>query len=147
MPALYAALHNEFTPYELRTLMHRLTTLLENNFPGLALADKCTLVARATGRGLRSAQLITNVRPVFDDRREQILAFVPITTFRLTTESPEESVPDETWEVQLSESELQELSLKLAEAQQKLSVMKQLFSEKNVELTELAASIGNDERG
>jgi hypothetical protein len=133
---LIASLHSDFTESELGTLVTRFTALLEGEFPGLELADKSEAVARATGRVLRNAQLITDVRPVFDDAREQVLTVVPMTTLRLTTESLEDGVPASTWEVQLSEEELGEIGRKVAEAQQKLAVMKRLLLDKGLEIAD-----------
>ncbi len=133
---LHAALASEFSEAELANLAKRFVAMLLGEFPGLKLADKTEAVARATGRELRSVRLITDVRPVFDDGRERVLAVVPMTTLKLTTESLEDGVPASTWEVQLSEWELVDLSTKIAEAQQKLAVMKKLLCDKDIEIAD-----------
>jgi hypothetical protein len=139
------ALERDFSEAERSILATRFTTLLEGTFPGLALADKADTVSRATGRKLRNAQLITDIRPVFDESREHILAVVPMTTLKLTTESSEEGMPVETCEVQLSESELGALIDKLVEAQRKLDATKKLLRNRSIDIAECAMVVADEE--
>ena len=81
---LHVALGRQFEEAEHATLTARLIRLLNGSFPGLALADKTDAVAHTTGRALRCVQLISDVRPIFDDSREHVLAVVPMTTLKLT---------------------------------------------------------------
>jgi nucleotide-binding universal stress UspA family protein len=137
LASLNAALHEdpEFAK-SVGTLASRIRTLLVGNFDGLKLAEKAERVARSIGRQLRGVQLITDVRPVFDNEHTSVLAVVPMTTLKLTTVSNEEGSPTSTFEVQFSEAHLLQLGTLLAEAQKKLAVTKKLLSDKEIEIAD-----------
>lgn len=142
---LHVALRDEFEGAELAKLAERLKSILQGHFPALVRADKVDLVVHSTGRTLRSVQLISDVRPVFDESRERIIAVVPMTTLQLTADSVEDGVPPLTCEAHLSEQDLLDLSQKVAEAQQKLAVMKKVLCEKQIEIADCAMVMGDGE--
>jgi hypothetical protein len=141
---LKTALKGEFNEPELETMSARVERLMGTSFPGLELADKVDAVVSSTGKAFRSANFISDIRPVFDSDRSKVLAVVPMTTLRLVTESDDDGDVPTVLEARLTENDVNELCKKLVEAQRKLAVLKRLLAEKGIEVAECSMVVNEE---
>lgn len=102
---------------EWQDLKERLEVLV-HPYPGLIRYKKAELIAGAVGQPLEDLQLISELRPVFDEDREQIEGMIPCTRLKVVAEG--EDGRSQVMEVQLIASQLEDLEEKVKKARQKL---------------------------
>ncbi len=84
---------------------------------------KAEHLEKATGQALEDVQLICDLRPIFDESRENIEGVIPYTRLRIVAEGAD-GLPVAT-EVELTQQQVQELAEKAQNALKKLRTMKQ----------------------
>jgi len=116
----------KFPGEALSSLESRLPRLIEA-YPAMERYRKARRLASMTGNVAESLEVICDLRPVFNEKRDRVEGIVPITTLRLEYERQ----GDETavLEVVFSREMLDELVQKAQTAQQKLKVLSVCVSE------------------
>jgi hypothetical protein len=96
-------------------------------YPALKRYRKARRLASIMGNAAEAVEVICDLRPVFDQDRDHVEGFVPLTTLKLVYEDQN----DETrvLEVRLSEELLDALMTKGNMARQKLKVLRQMVGE------------------
>jgi len=124
---------SKFSEPEQATLGARLDRVLRTK-PGLERQAKVDDVAQKTGSHLDQLCLVTDLRPVFDETRENIEALVPMTTLKMVVhgDSGLTSV-----EVRMTEQELANLADEVSKARKKLATLGALVRKQpDIELPE-----------
>ena len=110
-------------------LRPRLPLLIEP-FPGLSRQAKSERLSQATGLPLEAVQIICDLRPVFDEARECVEGVIPFTTLKVVCKGVD-GLPV-ALEAVLSRTQVSELLKKATFAEQKLSGLEKLLSEKDL---------------
>jgi hypothetical protein len=97
-------------------------TRLIRNYPAWERFRKARRLASVTGNKARQVELICDARPVFDQERQQIEGFVPLTTLKVIYDTQTEEMG--CIELLLSADLLKELLEKANKAQQKMRVIR-----------------------
>lgn len=101
---------------------------------GIARQAKVNAVARRTGGHLDELSLISDLRPIFDDAREEIQGFIPMTTLKLVVHRADSM---DVVEVSITEEELNRMCEQAERAKRKLATLKSFVKASvNVELPE-----------
>ena len=114
---------------EFEELQHRLPLLIEP-FSGFSRQAKAERLSQATGQPLEDVQIICDLRPVFDEERECVQGVIPFTTLRVVSKGTD-GLPV-AMEAILSRSQVSELQKKATAAEEKLSRLEKLLSEKDL---------------
>jgi len=126
------------TDDEIDTLVVRLGRLAAP-VPALELQAKAAELGARTGMRLQRASLTMDLRPVFDESRDKVLAMFPLTTLKLVAEGAD-GWPD-TFEVYLSEKQLNDLCEAAGMAQRKVSALKRFLEQSAVPIPEAVTTI------
>ncbi len=118
-----------FTADERRTLVERLRRLavVPN---GLGRQFKAQKLAAATGAELDQANIICDIRPIFDSSRRRVEGALPVVILRLeyTTSGGESEV----LELRMSEEQIARLEETVATAKRKVAVVKELLKSQSI---------------
>lgn len=126
------------TEVELAGLRDRIPTLVKN-YDGLTRQSKAERLASATGMRLESVETVSDLRPVYDDKQEQVVGVIPLTTLRVVYNGVA-GFPSSV-EIALTEAQVEELAKKMNQAAKKLQVLKKLASEIQKPIPVLPATI------
>ncbi len=96
---------------------------LIRSYPALDRFRKAERVASLTGQRLESIQLVCDLRPVFNDARDEIEGMMPYTRLRMVATGAD-GLPD-AFEVELTHQQVRDLADKAGKAAQKLNVLRQ----------------------
>jgi len=99
-------------------------------FPGLERRSKAETLSQATGLPLKNIDLICDIRPIFDQDRERIEGFIPLTTLRLTCTGAD-GLPV-AFETTLSNSDVTRLATAAEFAVKKLRRLRELASAQHI---------------
>jgi len=118
--------------------------LLLSPLPCLARQAKAESVAGVTGQPLESLDIICDVRPIFDEERDQIEGMMPITLLRLVCKGAD-GLPIAI-EATLSERDVHAIADAAQKAQKKLSKIRDLLEQKQIDIprTELTKRVQAD---
>jgi hypothetical protein len=111
----------------LKTKLEKLT----RSCPALDKYRKARRLASATGQQLEDVQIICDLRPIFDEARENIEGMIPCTILRIVAEGTDGL--SAVSEVNLSATQVYELADKAAKAKKKLERLTQHVKEWNPE--------------
>jgi hypothetical protein len=114
-------------------LLARVKEIAAKKFPAIELAIKANALATSTGSQLDSITLVCDLRPVFDESRSVIESLFPVTTLKMVSHGEDQVHPD-TFEVVMTETELEELSQKIDAAKRKMASMKQFVKTSGIVL-------------
>jgi hypothetical protein len=129
-----------FTESDLNLIRARFDKI-SNCWNALDRQAKAENLGKATGQRLQSVQLVCDLRPIFDNERKTIDGFLPITTMHIVFEGAD-GLPD-SFDVILSEKDVERLSEHTRFAKNKLAAMKCVAEQLNTPIpsTDLTASI------
>lgn len=113
-------------PDAIFTVLQENLSRLIRNYPAWERFRKARRLASITGNKARRVELICDARPVFDQDRQQIEGFIPLTTLKLMYESQTEE--SGSVEVVLSVDVLEELLEKSKKAQEKVTLLRDFLS-------------------
>jgi hypothetical protein len=91
-------------------------------YPALTRFAKAERLAKATGQRLESVELICDLRPIFDDSRQNIEGMMPYTRLSVTALGAD-GLPN-SFEAELTWQQVHDLGEKAAKAEKKLAVMR-----------------------
>ncbi len=106
---------------------------------GFARQSKAQRLSEATGAELEDLQIISDIRPVFNEDRSAIEAAVPVTTLRL--DIVESAGSPSTIEVRLTEQQVADLLMKAECAKTKIAVIKKTLRDKSIVMPVTTATI------
>ena len=110
---------------------------------GIAKQCKARQMVDAIGAGLADVQIICDIRPIFDPKREQIDGAIPLAILRLDYHRPDgESAVEE---IRVTEKQIAELEGKILVAKRKLSMIKGLLASQNLTVPRTKSTISEDE--
>ncbi|MBX3419014.1 MAG: hypothetical protein KF851_15525 [Pirellulaceae bacterium] len=112
-----------FTPEILARLKSNLDVLIQD-YQAIALMQKADRLLRDTGDEIENIKFVCDLRPVFDESRENVEAFVLVTTLRLVY--LQQHGERQSCEIAFTEDELLQLKGQLDIALRKLEALKQL---------------------
>lgn len=118
-----------FTMEERRTLVERLRRLAVVP-TGLGRQFKAQKLAAATGAELDQANIICDIRPIFDSSRQRVEGALPVLVLRLdyTTSGGESEV----LELRISETQIGILEETVVAAKRKVAVVKELLKSQSI---------------
>ena len=94
-------------------------------YPGLLRFRKAERLSRLTGQQLESVELVCDLRPVFDERREHVEGMMPYTHLRIVATGAD-GLPD-SFEAELSHQQVCDLAEKATKAKDKLEVLRRFI--------------------
>lgn len=106
---------------------------------GFARQRKAQRLSEATGAELVDLQIISDIRPVFNEDRSDIEGAVPVTTLRL--DIAESAGCPSTIQVHLTEQQLADLLMKAESARKKIGVIKKALHDKAILMPATTATI------
>lgn len=114
-----------FTQERLQRLYEN-AAMIARPFDAIVLNEKAGKVIRATGNELLRISSYCDLRPVFDDAREHVDAFVLLANLRIEylTQSSDKQV----FELALTEDELRQVSIEIGRALEKVDRLKPIGS-------------------
>ncbi len=112
----------ELLPEDAVAAIRERLEILVRDYPTVERTRKAAALAGMTGNRCDTVDILCDLRPVFDPKRESIDGLLPIVTLRLgyTTQDDE----DGTVELRLDEATLAELAAKVETAHQKLAALR-----------------------
>ncbi|MCY2981007.1 MAG: hypothetical protein NTU79_20275 [Planctomycetota bacterium] len=114
-----------FTPDILSRLRSNMEVLIQDCTP-IALMQKAEQLLRDVGNEIDSVKFVCDLRPVFNDPRKNVEAFILVTTMRLIYQ--EQHGEKKSCEIAFSEDELKDLGDDVTKAIEKLGVLNKLRS-------------------
>jgi hypothetical protein len=105
----------------------------EQPFPAVELSIKASRLVTDVGVQLDRVTLVCDLRPVFDDARTSVQGLIPLTTLKIVGHGDDAAHPT-TFEVQLTEKELEELYEKVSRARTKVATLKSFVAKTGVAL-------------
>ncbi len=117
----------------------RLSSLL-GPFEAIERSAKAENVAGRIASSLHEVDFVSDLRPVFDEDREEVLGCVPITSVRLVIDGPE--VFPRTVLFQVTEAQLATLCEQAAQARKKLSALKATLKKAAIALPDTSWTTG-----
>lgn len=121
------------TADEVARLAHRLPRIAAPK-TSMDRQAKAVGVARRVGLALDKIALACDLRPVFDDSRDNVEAMIPLTLMRVVARGPE-GFP-QTLEVTLTEKQLLDLNTEVERARTKLATLKRFVEKTAVPIPE-----------
>lgn len=106
--------------------LHKTLSALVRPYPAMARFEKAERLSRLTGQELESIQLICDLRPIFDEKRNQIEGMMPYTRLCIVATGAD-GLPN-SFEAELTQQQVHDLAEKATKARAKLDVLR-----KNVE--------------
>jgi len=129
-------------PQERRTLTERLRKLAAEPI-GIAKQYKARQLVDAIGAELDDFRIICDIRPIFDQKRERIDGAIPLAILRLDYTKPDgESA---VVELRVTEKQITEFGEKIADANLKLRMIKELLTSQHVPIPRTKATVAEDE--
>jgi hypothetical protein len=126
-------LSEALTSQERTSITTRLPRMLSPK-QGIERQAKVEAVVRSTGGHVDEFSLVSDLRPIFDESREKIEGFVPMTTLRIVVHRSDDT---ECVEVRITEDDLNEMCAEAERAKRKLLALKRFVkSNEGVELPE-----------
>lgn len=116
---------NLLSPQELDELQRRLPLIIRP-YPGLKRQAKAKNLSEATGNRLEDLAIICDLRPVFDEERQQVEGVIPFTTLKVVCKGVD-GLPV-SLEAILSEPEVHDLAKKAGAAVEKLKCLRDLLA-------------------
>lgn len=145
MNALSKAIEEKAEALELqqrRTLIDRLRKLIAEPI-GLMKQFKARRLVDAIGAELDDFRIICDIRPIFDQKRERIDGAIPLAILRLEFSKPDgESA---VVEMRVTEKQLAKFGDRIADANLKLRMIKELLANQKVTIPRTKATIAEDE--
>lgn len=92
-------------------------------YPALARFEKAERLARVTGQQLETVELICDLRPIFDENRENLEGMMPYTRLHIVV-TGEDGLP-KPFEAELTYKDVADLADKAGKAKSKLDVLRQ----------------------
>lgn len=129
LAALKTGLSDSFDDEELGTVVERLLAVSAERH-AFTRQEKAEDLTGLTATGVRHFNLITDLRPVFDDDRDIVEGMVPVTTLVFALDDSD-GLP-QVVRVHLSPGELDELCAKVQLAQKKLAQVTKLMAAKSI---------------
>lgn len=105
----------------LEQVRDRLSRLIRN-YPALVRYRKAESLKTLTGRVAESTELVSDLRPVFDQSRTTVEGLIPLTTLRVTYRSGDAT---DVLEVLLSMEALEDLASEVEKAKKKLAALRE----------------------
>ena len=129
-------------PQDRRTLSERLRKLAAEPI-GIAKQYKARQLVDVIGAELNDFRIICDIRPIFDQKRERIDGAIPLAILRLDYSSPDgESA---VVELRVTEKQIAEFGEKIADANLKLRMIKELLTSQDVPIPRTKATVSEDE--
>ncbi len=129
-------------PQDRRMLTDRLRKLVAEPI-GIAKQYKARQLVDAIGAELDAFRIICDIRPIFDKKREQIDGAIPLAILRLEYSKPDgESA---VVELRVTEKQIAEFGEKIADANLKLRMIKELLNSQHVPVPKTKSTISEDE--
>jgi len=129
-------------PQERRTLSERLRKLVAEPI-GIAKQYKARQLVDAIGAELNDFRIICDIRPIFDQKRERIDGAIPLAILRLDYSRPDgESA---VVELRVTEKQIAEFGEKIADANLKLRMIKELLTSQHVPIPRTKSTVSEDE--
>jgi hypothetical protein len=128
---------------ELEQLKPRLPLLLRR-FPGLDRQAKAERLSHATGLPLEKIDIICDLRPVFDKDRDRVEGMIPYTTLRLVCTGVD-GLPV-LFEALLTERDVQQLAEASANAEKKLTKLREFMEQKELSVPRVGMTTEGDEK-
>ena len=122
---------NQLTLAEFDELKRRMSIVLKP-YAGLNRQAKAQRLSEATGLRLENVEIICDLRPVFDDRREAIEGVIPYTILRIVCIGAD-GLPV-AMETILTQAEVEELAKKSEAAVKKLDRLRAFLAEKELQI-------------
>ena len=91
-------------------------------YPALTRFQKAERLAKVTGQQLETVELICDLRPIFDENREELEGMMPYTRLRVVA-TGEDGLP-KPFEVDLTHQQVLDLAEKAGKAKSKLAVLR-----------------------
>jgi len=145
MDALATAIEEKaqsLEPQERQILCDRLRKLVAEPI-GIAKQYKARQLVDAIGAELDGFRIICDIRPIFDQKRERIDGAIPLAILRLEYSEPngESAVV----ELRVTEKQIAEFGEKIADANLKLRMIKELLASQNVPIPRTKSTVSEDE--
>ncbi len=129
-------------PQDRRKLTERLRKLAAEPI-GIAKQYKAQQLVDATGAELDDFRILCDIRPIFDRERDRIEGAIPLSILRLEfTKADGESAVAE---VRVTEKQIVEFGKKIADANLKLRMIKQLLMDQHLPIPTTKSTIAEDE--
>jgi hypothetical protein len=129
-------------PQQRRTLTERLRKLVAEPI-GLARQFKARQLVDAIGAELNDFRIICDIRPIFDQKRERIDGAIPLATFRLEYSTPDGD--SAVVEMRVTEKQIVKFGERIADANLKLRMIKELLASSNVTIPRTKSTIAEDD--
>lgn len=107
--------------------LKQILTRLISNFPALKNFEKAERLSKLTGNQLETAEIICDIRPIFDEDRERIEGMMPYTRLRLLVTGAD-GLPI-SFEAEVTYQQVQDLLDKSQKAISKLGVLRETILE------------------
>lgn len=95
---------------------------LIQTYPALARFQKAERLAKTTGQQLETVELICDLRPIFNENREEVEGMMPYTRLRIVA-TGEDGLP-KSFEAELTHQQVLDLAEKAGKAKSKLDVLR-----------------------
>ena len=117
------------TSEQLDDVKERLSIVIQA-YPGLQRQAKAQRLSEATGHRLESVEIICDLRPIFDERRDSIEGVIPYTILKVVCTGPD-GLPI-MMEAILSQADVEGLAKKSEAALKKLDRLRSVLGEKDL---------------
>ena len=107
---------------ELSDKLHKILPNLIQPYSALAKFEKADRLATLTGQQLETIELICDLRPIFDEDRENIEGMMPYTRLHIVTTGVD-GLPN-AFEAELTQQQVSDLAEKAAKAKEKVGVLR-----------------------
>jgi len=129
-------------PQERRTLTDRLRKLVAEPV-GIAKQFKARQLVDAIGAELDDLRIICDIRPIFDQKHERVEGAIPLAILRLEYSQPDGD--SAVVEVRVTETQIAKFAKKIADANLKLRVIKELLTSQHVAIPKTESTVAEDE--
>jgi hypothetical protein len=123
LEGLEASRENKNFPFDQETFerLKRVLPKLITDYPGWVRFKKAERLATVTGNELESVEIICDLRPIFDEKREKLEGMIPYTRLRVIATGTD-GLP-KSFEAELSRQQVEILAEKANKAKEKLAVL------------------------
>ncbi|OHB85966.1 MAG: hypothetical protein A2V98_09325 [Planctomycetes bacterium RBG_16_64_12] len=128
---------------EFEQMRPRLPILLRR-FPGLERQAKAERLSHATGLPLEKIDIICDVRPIFDKDRDRVEGMIPYTTLRIVCTGVD-GLPV-AFEAVLTQQDVKQLAKASANAEKKVSKLRELLQQKDLSVPRVDMTMETDEK-
>lgn len=129
-------------PQDRRTLLDRIRKLVAEPV-GIVKQYKARQLVDAIGAELDTFQIICDIRPIFDDKRERIDGAIPLAVLRLEYSKPDGET--DVVELRVTERLLERLGDRIKDASLKLRLIKDLLTRQDIPIPRTKSTIAEDE--